>query len=152
VKPLVLSFSTSRHGEPTTFGDFIRKARLEKGLKQVEVSEAIGVDENTIVNWEKATGLPTRYSKVKELCEFLPLDYPRLVETFSLISKSDAESFGADLRSARLKKGLTLERAARLAGLDPGTLARWEKSEHEPPRWMQYKLDAVHRVLAANAS
>ena len=52
MKPFVLSFSTFHHGEPTTFGAFIKKARLEKGLTQKELSEEIEVDEMTIVNWE----------------------------------------------------------------------------------------------------
>jgi len=46
VKPLVLSFSASHYGEPTTSGESIRKERMEKGLNQVEVAQAIGVDEN----------------------------------------------------------------------------------------------------------
>ncbi len=49
VKPLVLSFSTSRYGEPTTFGDFIKKSRLEKGLKQAEVARVVRVDEMKII-------------------------------------------------------------------------------------------------------
>jgi len=36
VKPPVMSFSTSRYGEPVAFGVFIGKARLEKGRKQAE--------------------------------------------------------------------------------------------------------------------
>lgn len=40
VKPLVRLFSASRYGEPTTLGDFIRKARLEKGMKQAEVANS----------------------------------------------------------------------------------------------------------------
>ncbi len=39
VQPLVLSFSTSPYGNPTTFGQFIRNARLEKELSQVDVAQ-----------------------------------------------------------------------------------------------------------------
>jgi ribosome-binding protein aMBF1 (putative translation factor) len=49
VKPLVLSFSVSRYLN-STFGQYIRKVRLEKGLKQVDVATTIGVDEMTMVN------------------------------------------------------------------------------------------------------
>jgi len=48
----VLSFNTSRYPS-STFGEYIRKARLEKGLTQKDVAEAIGVDEMTIVRWER---------------------------------------------------------------------------------------------------
>lgn len=58
-KPLVLSFSTSRNPD-ATFGQFIRKARLEKVLRQVDVAEAVGVDEMTIVSWERSSVVPTR--------------------------------------------------------------------------------------------
>ena len=36
--PFVLSFRTSHYGEITTLGDFISKARLEKGLTQTELA------------------------------------------------------------------------------------------------------------------
>lgn len=52
VEPRGLSFSASRYGEPATFGEFIGKARLEKGLKQVEVAWVVGVEEMTIVKWD----------------------------------------------------------------------------------------------------
>ena len=48
MKPLVLSFSTSHYGETTTFGEFTRKTRLEKGLRQKDVT--LGwVDKMTVV-------------------------------------------------------------------------------------------------------
>ena len=42
VKPFVLSFSTSHYGQPFTFGAFIRRASLEKGLRQKDLAEAVG--------------------------------------------------------------------------------------------------------------
>jgi ribosome-binding protein aMBF1 (putative translation factor) len=59
-KPLVLSFSASRYPD-ATFGEFIRKARLEKGLKQQDVAKAVGVDETTIMNWKRCPRLPIRH-------------------------------------------------------------------------------------------
>ncbi len=37
----------------TTLGQRIRKRRLEMGPKQVELAGLLGVDQGTIVNWEK---------------------------------------------------------------------------------------------------
>jgi hypothetical protein len=62
VKPLVLSFSASRYGNPTTFGESIRKARFEKDLRQKDVAQAIGMDEMTVANWESYDKLPVRGS------------------------------------------------------------------------------------------
>ncbi len=62
-------------------------------------------------------------------------------------SRSDEAGCGFTLRWARVKKGLTQEEAARLAGIDQGTLARWEKSDKGTPRWMRDKLNTLCRVL-----
>jgi len=54
VKLHAYSFITSLY-PASTFGQFIKKARLEKGLRQKDVAALIGVDEMTIVNWERYT-------------------------------------------------------------------------------------------------
>ena len=46
--PFVPSFSTSRYPS-STFGEYIRKARLEKGLRQRVLSKLVGMDEMTLV-------------------------------------------------------------------------------------------------------
>lgn len=75
MKPLVLSFSVSRYPS-STFGQYIRKARLEKGLRQVDVAELVGVDEMTIVNWERYETMPIRnHGKMHNLCVTLGLDF-----------------------------------------------------------------------------
>ncbi len=145
VKPLVLSFSTSRYPS-TTFGDFIKKARLEKGLRQTDVARMIGVDEQTVTNWERSVNLPRQFQKVKSACQMLSLDYGQVVQAFH--HKPDGNQAPGDaLLKARIKKGLTQEEAARMAGIDPGTLARWEKADSEPPKWIQEKLFRLHAAL-----
>jgi transcriptional regulator with XRE-family HTH domain len=60
-------------------GMYIRKVRLEKGLKQVDVTVAIGVDEMTIVNWEKRQAFPTgRFGEVKAIYECLGISYAEM--------------------------------------------------------------------------
>ncbi|MEW6034712.1 MAG: helix-turn-helix transcriptional regulator [Chloroflexota bacterium] len=54
----------------------IRKARLEKGMRQVDVARVIGVDEMTMVNWERRETTPLlRQMKIKRLCDFLRIDF-----------------------------------------------------------------------------
>ena len=82
VKPLVLSFSVSRY-PCSTFGEYIKKARLEKDLKQTDVAKAINVDEMTIVNWERYDTIPLRnHDKIEKLCATLKLDYKSVALTF----------------------------------------------------------------------
>ncbi len=78
VRPLVLSFSVSRH-PAATFGEYIRKARLEKGLKQDDVARAVGINEGTVVNWEKRPDFPPQgLAKVARLCDMLGLNLGEL--------------------------------------------------------------------------
>jgi DNA-binding XRE family transcriptional regulator len=43
-----------------TLGEGIRKWRLEQGLFQKNLAKMIGVDERTIVNWEKGRKKPAK--------------------------------------------------------------------------------------------
>jgi len=102
VRPFVLSFSASRAKalpRPTTLGECIRKARLEKGKTQKALAEAVGVDEMTVVNWEKARELAIRDPAVRHLYNFLGLDYANMVETLTSASPAIERVFGA--RSTR---------------------------------------------------
>lgn len=58
MRPLVLSFSTSCYGGPTTIGQFIGKARLKKGLKQSDLREAMDMEEMPVVDQEGYEALP----------------------------------------------------------------------------------------------
>lgn len=61
--PLTLAFSSSLlPGE--TFGQVVKKARLEKGLHhQADVAQIVGVDPMTIVNWERFRRMPQRFKR-----------------------------------------------------------------------------------------
>jgi transcriptional regulator with XRE-family HTH domain len=56
-----------------TLGEIIRKWRLEQGLFQRDLARMLGVDEMTIVNWEKGKTKPAkRY--LERLKELIPLN------------------------------------------------------------------------------
>jgi transcriptional regulator with XRE-family HTH domain len=145
-KPLVLSFSASRYPS-STFGQCIKKARLEKGLKQRELAARVAVDEMTIVNWERYDAMPTRRrDKVKVACQVLGLDFGELVSR--LHPETDCASFGQKLVRARVVLALTQEEVAREVGIDPGTLGRWERSIQMPPSWMRRDLERLCAKLS----
>jgi len=74
-KPLdQLDFDPTYPRNPNTLADHIRKYRKDKGISQVELAEKFGVDEMTIVNWEKGRTKPMRKSleKIKTTIGFEP--------------------------------------------------------------------------------
>jgi transcriptional regulator with XRE-family HTH domain len=57
--PLVITLRLSLHPD-RTLGERLRKWRLERGLYQVDLAKMVGVNEMTIVNWEKGRTKPTK--------------------------------------------------------------------------------------------
>jgi DNA-binding XRE family transcriptional regulator len=57
--PMVITLRISFHPE-RNLGERIKKWRLEQGLFQRDLAKLIGVDEMTIVNWEKGKTKPDR--------------------------------------------------------------------------------------------
>jgi DNA-binding XRE family transcriptional regulator len=51
-------FNPSFPADPVTIGDVIRKLRIERGMFQRELAEAMGVDETSIYNWENSRTRP----------------------------------------------------------------------------------------------
>ena len=46
--------------DPNTFGEHIRKARMDRRMMVKELAERIGVVPETVINWEKHNLKPTR--------------------------------------------------------------------------------------------
>ena len=106
-----------------TIGDHLRKKRLDLKLFQKDVAGIIGVDECTVTNWEKNRTSPRLYL-LPNIYDFLGYDP----------LKSNANTLGERIRQYRIQKGLSLRKLAKELGVDPGTLARWEKDERKPSR------------------
>lgn len=60
-------------------------ARVNRGLTQKELAQALGVNQRTIIRWENATTFPSA-AKVKEICEVLnvPVEFLNFLPTNSL--------------------------------------------------------------------
>ena len=56
--PLVITLRVSLYPD-RTLAERIKKWRLEHGLFQKDLAKMIGVNEMTIVNWEKGRALPS---------------------------------------------------------------------------------------------
>jgi transcriptional regulator with XRE-family HTH domain len=61
-----------------TLGERIKKWRLERGLFQRNLAKLIGVDEMTIVNWEKGRTKPTKKNleQLQKILRILNYSYP----------------------------------------------------------------------------
>lgn len=103
-----------------TIGDHLRKRRLDLGLLQRDLADRLGVTESTVTNWE--------LNRTEPELRFLP-------GIFSLLG-FDPRPVGATLAEQlvtfRTAQGLSQEGAARILGVDPGTLSRWERGLRTP--------------------
>ncbi len=115
-----------------TIGDHIRKRRLDLGLFQRQAAAQIGVDEASIWNWEKG-GVKPEIRHLPGIIRFL--GYNPLPEPTDL---------PAQLVWARCSRGLDRVASARLIGVDPSTLARWETGHRKPS---DRHLDALKMLL-----
>ena len=90
------------------------------GLLQREVAERLGVSYCTVTNWELNRTSPALRC------------LPRIVGLLGFDPSSSGTSLGEQLRAVRRRVGYCQDRFARLLGIDPGTLSRWERGLRVP--------------------
>jgi transcriptional regulator with XRE-family HTH domain len=106
--------------ELNTIGDHIRRRRLEMKLLQREVAEQIGVDKTSVFNWEAGVSEPS-FRLMPAIIRFLGYNpFP------------PAERMTDRLVLHRKSCGLSQVEFAGQIGVDPCTLAGWERGEREP--------------------
>jgi len=104
-----------------SLGDHLRQRRLDLRMHQKDVARIVNVSTSTVTNWEKNRTTP-RLHFLPKIYEFLGGNPVR----------GNATSLGEILKQYRIQKGLSMRRLATELGVDPGTLAKWEKGYHEP--------------------
>jgi DNA-binding XRE family transcriptional regulator len=80
---LKITFSVSKYAS-RTFGELVKKLRLERKLPQKELAEKIGVNEMSVVGWEKNLREP-RGRNALELARFFGTQGELM---FEMLSKS----------------------------------------------------------------
>ncbi|MHB0913724.1 MAG: helix-turn-helix domain-containing protein [Armatimonadota bacterium] len=105
--------------------------RLDKGLSQLETAAIIGVRECSIWNWENNRNYP--------VLKFIP----RIIEFLGYSPFGDVSdlSIGEKIIIYRRSLGIIQEDLAKQWGVDPTTLARWEKGRTAPPERVIEMLD-----------
>jgi len=100
---------------PQTLGEHIRKKRIEARQTQLEVSQIIGVDEETVYGWERGMYVP-QVRSYPGVIAFLGY-YPFMHET---------ESIAGKLLQLRYCKGFSCKQMALVLECDTATERRWE--------------------------
>jgi transcriptional regulator with XRE-family HTH domain len=109
--------------ELNTVGDHIRRRRLALELLQKDVADQIGVDKCSVFNWETNTVSPDLRCM------------PAIIRFLGYNPLPEAKGWGERIVRHRTSLGMTQGEAALKIGVDPGTLARWERGEREPASW-----------------
>jgi len=117
-----------------TLGDHIRKRRLDLGLWQKDVAASLGVTVSAVTNWElnRVTPYFTYLPKIIAFLEYVPSPYDKIGDT--IVEK---------MRLYRLTRGLSLEKFAKLVGVDESSVAKCERGEHEPSKKVIKKLSIL---------
>jgi transcriptional regulator with XRE-family HTH domain len=106
--------------ELRTIGDHIRRKRLSLKLTQEQVAERLGVTTASIYNWENDDSKPS--------VEYIPA----IIQLLGYNPLPATKTLGERLVRHRVLLGLSQAESAKRLGVDPGTLARWERDERKP--------------------
>jgi transcriptional regulator with XRE-family HTH domain len=112
-----------------TWGDHIKVRRLDLKLTKRQLSLRLNVSDVTLYLWEKNKVKPS-LAQIPMIIAFLGQD--------PLEKKT--EKLGERIREYRRIRGLSREKLAERSGIDPTTLAGWERGEHRPTRKLLGKV------------
>ncbi|MBU0477474.1 hypothetical protein KKC91_02770 [bacterium] len=103
---------------------------MDKGLYAKELAKLVGVDEDTVINWEKDRNMP-QYKDVRNLQNVLDLKIPAV-----LIYRdypSNPATFSQKFKKKRLDLHLTQKEAAQKLKLEVTTIRRIECGKMKKP-------------------
>ncbi|MBZ0158987.1 MAG: helix-turn-helix domain-containing protein [bacterium] len=124
---------------PRSLGEHLRKRRLDLGLFQNQVANQLGVDEMTVVYWEKARIKPS----VRQL--------PKLVTFLGYVPFECPPDPLGRLRYCKLIHGLSYGDLARALGTDDSVVTGWLAWKHRPSPRSVERIDAFLRTKALPA-
>jgi len=74
-----------------TFGNYLRRLREEKGLRQVDLADAMGVSTVYVCDIEKDRRNPPDYEKLRLIAKKLELTQEKAAEFFDLAGRARGE-------------------------------------------------------------
>ena len=94
----------------------MKRERQIRGLRQIDVAEALDIDPHTVCKWEQGNAIR------------FPSYYPHIIGWLGYDPFPIPASPGEHLLHSRLRMGLTSREMADRWGIDQGTLLRREKN------------------------
>jgi DNA-binding transcriptional regulator YiaG len=132
-----------------SLGDLIRKTRMDLGLQIKDLAKILKVEEDTIINWEYRRKQPQLHL-LKSVVTFLKpningsmpeADFWNICFEKNPSYPKRINSFGERLRATRMQNFLTIPGLAVELGVDPTSVAKWERMEAKPiPEYMDRVL------------
>jgi len=102
-----------------TLGAKLKRHRLERGLRQIDVARELGVNHHSVIDWENGKEPTDR-------------QFPAIIRFLGYEPWSEPLSLSQRLRAHRRRLGLSIKKAAASINVDEGTFARWEADHSEP--------------------
>ena len=119
---------------PGTLGQRIRQRRMDHGLTQQTLAARLGCWYQSVASWERDESVP------------LAARWPTIEAVLGSGLVPEQDGLSGEIRTARLRLGLTHEELARRAGIDPRTVRNVEREIHPPSRMTLRKLRAALEV------
>ena len=106
------------------YSETIKRMRKERGLTQQELADALGVSRSSIGMYESGTREPN-FEMCKALADFFNCRLSDIIEE-APANKGDSMTLGQRIKSAREKKGMTLEEVAKMCNTTKQTIFKYE--------------------------
>lgn len=120
-----------------TWGDHVRKRRLDLGLLQKDVARILQVNKDTICNWENNRTSPAL------------IHLPKIIDFLSYAPYfGSCQGLGEKIAQYRQFLGLSQRKLSKHIGVDPSTVERWENCISTPDEEKLAKLNSVFLLLS----
>ena len=97
--------------------------RYRKALLQREIAELIGIDRGTYIRYEEYGHDYYPIDHMEKLAELYGVPVTELLDDFNLFLYNDQ---GKQIREIRNRLGLSRKEYAKIIGVHPGSLKKWE--------------------------
>jgi transcriptional regulator with XRE-family HTH domain len=114
---------------PQTVGDRLKKRRDEHGLYQKDAAALLGVNQSTLIGWEKGRKDPAIQI------------WPRAIKFLGYDPHGEPRMLGKRFLAARRRLGITQEQAAKLASVDEESFRLWELGKRKPSPTSLMKIE-----------